>query len=155
MYEIIKNVILRGEYELVDMLDKIDRLWVESKLGFEERNELIELARSDPNPDNSLPEIPKQIEELWDTMKKFENQLKTLSRQVADIANGEEPLPEPEPDPEYPEYVSPTGAHNAYNTGDKMTFQGKKYICKIDNCVWDPLTYPDAWEEVTEGEATT
>lgn len=155
MYEIIKNVILSGEYELVDMLDKIDRLWVESKLTFEERNELIELTRLDPNPDNSLPEISKQIEELWNTMKKFENQLKTLSRQVADIANGDEPLLEPEPDPEYPEYVPPTGAHNAYNTGDKMTFQGKKYICKIDKCVWDPLIYPDAWEEVTEGEGTT
>lgn len=149
MYEIIKNVILSGEYELVDMLDKIDRLWVESKLSFEERNELIELARSDPNPDNSLPEIPKQIEELWDTMKKFENQLKTLSRQVADIANGEEPLPEPE-DPEYPEYVPPTGAHNAYNTGDKMTFKGKKYEAIEDNVVWDPETYPQGWKEVKE-----
>ena len=149
MYEIIKNVILRGEYELVDMLDKIDRLWVESKLSFEERNELIELARSDPNPDNSLPEIPKQIEELWDTMKKFENQLKTLSRQVADIANGEEPLPEPE-DPEYPEYVPPKGAHNAYNTGDKMTFKGKKYEAIEDNVVWDPETYPQGWKEVKE-----
>ena len=149
MYEIIKNVILSGEYELVDMLDKINRLWVESKLSFEERNELIELARSDPNPDNSLPEIPKQIEELWNTMKKFENQLKTLSRQVADIANGEEPLPEPE-DPEYPEYVPPTGAHNAYNAGDKMTFKGKKYEAIEDNVVWDPETYPQGWKEVKE-----
>lgn len=150
MYEIIKNVILSGEYELVDMLDKIDHLWVMSKLSFEERNELIELARSDPNPDNSLPEIPKQIEELWNTMKKFENQLKTLSRQVADIANSEEPLPEPEPDPEYPEYVPPTGAHNAYNTGDKITFEGKKYECLINGCVWNPHDYPQGWKLIEE-----
>lgn len=24
----------------------------------------------------------------------------------------------------------------------------KKYICKIDGCVWSPDAYPSAWEEV-------
>lgn len=26
----------------------------------------------------------------------------------------------------------------------------KKYVCKLDNCVWSPDTYPNAWEEVAE-----
>jgi hypothetical protein len=42
------------------------------------------------------------------------------------------------------------GAHDSYKTGDKITYNGKKYICKMDNCVWSPDTYPAAWEEVTE-----
>ena len=37
---------------------------------------------------------------------------------------------------EYPAWVQPTGAHDAYNTGDKMTYtDGKRYICQMDNCV--------------------
>ena len=51
---------------------------------------------------------------------------------------------------EYPAYIQPTGAHDSYNTGDKVLFNGKKYTCKMDNCVWSPETYPAGWEEVVE-----
>lgn len=50
---------------------------------------------------------------------------------------------------EYPEYKQPLGAHDAYNTGDKVTFKGKKYECIKDNCVWDSETYPDGWKIVS------
>ena len=33
---------------------------------------------------------------------------------------------------EYPEWVQPTGAHDAYNTGDKVSYNGKRYINTID-----------------------
>ena len=59
----------------------------------------------------------------------------------------EEPS-EPEKEEEYPEYVQPQGAHDAYKIGDKITYNNKKYICKLDNCVWSPETYPQAWQEV-------
>ena len=49
---------------------------------------------------------------------------------------------------EFPEFVQPTGTSDAYNTGDKVTFDGKHYECLIDNCVWSPETYPAAWKEV-------
>ena len=55
-----------------------------------------------------------------------------------------------EPADEYPEFVQPTGAHDAYQVGDKVTYNGKKYICKLENCVWSPDTYPAGWEEVVE-----
>lgn len=47
---------------------------------------------------------------------------------------------------EWPEFVQPTSAETAYNTGDKVTFEGQHYICLIDNCTWSPATYPAAWE---------
>ena len=46
-----------------------------------------------------------------------------------------------------PEYVQPTGGHDAYNTGDLVTFEGVVYKCVIDNCVWSPTDYPQAWEK--------
>lgn len=49
---------------------------------------------------------------------------------------------------EYPEWVQPTGAQDAYNTGDKVTYNGKHYECLIDNNTWSPETYPAGWREV-------
>ena len=49
---------------------------------------------------------------------------------------------------EWPEWVQPTGAHDAYNTGDKVTFNGRHYTSKIDGNTWSPEAYPDGWEAV-------
>ena len=45
---------------------------------------------------------------------------------------------------EYPEWVQPTGAHDAYNTGDKVSYNGKHYICTADANVYAPGVY--GWE---------
>lgn len=49
---------------------------------------------------------------------------------------------------EYPEFVKPTGSHDAYKIGDKVTYNGKKYVCKQDNCVYSPDELKSAWELV-------
>lgn len=46
---------------------------------------------------------------------------------------------------EYPEWVQPTGAHDAYNTGDKVSYHGKHYICTADANIYAPDVY--GWEE--------
>ena len=48
---------------------------------------------------------------------------------------------------EYPEWVQPTGAHDAYNTGDKVSYNGKHYISTIDANTYAPDVY--GWEIVT------
>ena len=47
---------------------------------------------------------------------------------------------------EWPEFVQPMGAHDAYKIGDKITYNGQHYICKMDGCVWTPDAYPAGWE---------
>ena len=42
---------------------------------------------------------------------------------------------------EYPEWVQPTGAHDAYNTGDKVSYNGKHYVCTIDGNAYAPDVY--------------
>ena len=42
---------------------------------------------------------------------------------------------------EYPEWVQPTGAHDAYNTGDKVTYNGQHYVCTSDGNVYAPDVY--------------
>ena len=50
---------------------------------------------------------------------------------------------------EWPEWVQPTGAHDAYNTGDKVTYNGKRYVSLIDANVYSQDAYPAGWEEQT------
>lgn len=69
----------------------------------------------------------------------------------------EQPDPAPEPEPEepeptdYPDFVQPTGAHDAYQTGDIVKYNGQLYESTIDNNVWSPDTYPQGWKLYTEG----
>lgn len=45
---------------------------------------------------------------------------------------------------EYPEWVQPTGAHDAYDIGDKVTYNGQRYVCTADANVYAPDVY--GWE---------
>lgn len=63
-----------------------------------------------------------------------------------------EPTPEPEPEPgptTYPDFVQPTGAHDAYKTGDRVVYNGKVYESTMDGNTWSPDAYPQGWTEVT------
>ena len=53
-----------------------------------------------------------------------------------------------DPSNEYPEFKQPTGAHDAYAKGDKVTFEGKHYISLIDANVYSPTAYPAGWNLV-------
>ena len=49
---------------------------------------------------------------------------------------------------EYPQWRQPTGAHDAYNKGDKVSDEGKHWISEIDGNVWKPGTVVGAWSEI-------
>lgn len=50
--------------------------------------------------------------------------------------------------PDVPEWVAPTGGHDAYNLGNKIVFKGKTYESIVDGNVWSPEVYPNGWREV-------
>lgn len=51
---------------------------------------------------------------------------------------------------EIPDFVQPTGAHDAYSVGNKVRYEGKVYESLIDNNIYSPLDYPDGWKEIAE-----
>ena len=51
-----------------------------------------------------------------------------------------------DPSNEYPEFKQPTGAHDAYAKGDKVTFEGSHYISLMDANVYSPTDYPAGWQ---------
>ena len=51
-----------------------------------------------------------------------------------------------DPSIEFPEWVQPTGAHDAYMSGDKCSHNQKHWICNMDYCTYEPGVY--GWDEV-------
>lgn len=47
---------------------------------------------------------------------------------------------------EWPEWKQPTGAQDAYMTGDKVSHNELHWVSTTDNNVWEPGVY--GWEEV-------
>lgn len=129
MFEIVKNVITEGRYDLSEMLRKIDTLWVQGSLTDDEKVGLAELAQSGANASNSI-NVMLKLEELERRVRALEG-----------VSS--------EPSEEYPEYVPGKWYYN----GDKISFDGKRYICTATEgrvCTWNPAEYPDYWEEVNE-----
>ena len=125
MRTIFEQVISRGDYDLTAMLQNIDRYHIEGKLTDEDRESLYALAREGAQP---VYDYAAEIEAIWAAIHALQGQT-------------------PDPD-EWPEFVQPTGAHDAYGVGAQVTYNGQRYRCKLANCVWTPDAYPDAWELV-------
>ena len=148
----MKNVILSKNYKLEDMLNKINVLWLESKLSDEEKTSLISLSRENALAENSYKPLQEQLNNLYKAFDNFKEEVNARLNTLEGKEDVEEPVEE------YPPFVKPNGAHDCYNEGDKITYNEgdkityneKKYICKINGCVWSPDEYPAAWQEVVE-----
>lgn len=143
IYNDIATVIGNGGYDLSDLLHRIDVIYVSGQLTDQEREDLYELARAGAKPEDSLAPVVQRVEALEAWRTEVDAKLSELSGGV------EDPDPE-EPVDEWPEYVQPTGAHDAYWRDDKVTWNGGHYICTAPEgvaCVWDPGTYPAYWEK--------
>lgn len=159
MYDIIKNVIESGRFELVDILKKIDTIWLQGDITEDEKNELVALAQERAKPENSYAPLQAQIDKLATELATVKTQTQANTSDILAIKDKLAetgtvvPEPEPEPSEEYPEYVPPTGAHDAYYKDDKVTYNGKKYICIAPEgtaCVWSPADYPAYWQLVED-----
>ena len=51
-----------------------------------------------------------------------------------------------DPTEEWPDWVQPTGAHDAYEKGSKVSHNDKHWTSDVDNNVWEPGVY--GWTEV-------
>ena len=127
MFNTVKNVLSQGGYNLTDILNKIEVLWVKGKLTDEEQEELVAIARGGAKTENSLDVLVK-LDELEKRIRALEN-------------NTDKPGEET-----YPEYQEGKWYYN----GDKVSFEGENYICIAPQgqvCVWSPKEYPAYWEK--------
>lgn len=142
MKQIIEDTILHGSYKLQTKLLQIDEQEIKGNISKEEKEYLVDLAREHAQRENEYA-------------KDFNERLEELERKVKALeeANKVEEPSEPNEEEvveEYPEYVQPTGGHDSYKIGDKVTFNGKRYVSLIDGNNWSPSVYPQGWKEVGE-----
>lgn len=123
MYNSVLIVIQSGEYNLSDLTKKIDTLWLKSYLTDDERESLTKLAIEKANPDAGLPSFSERMAALEKRVSKLEGNLSS----GGDSGSSD-----------WPEWIRPTGAHNAYAKGSQVTHNGKRYVSKIDANVWEP-----------------
>lgn len=156
MKSIFENVILSGDFDLTDMLKKIKTAWVEGDFSDEERTTLVDLARQHAAPENTFAPLQKQIDNAFSEIAALRSTVEAQSAEIAALRAAVESLggtvqpEEPEPPEEWTEYVQPTGAHDAYQNGDKITYNSEKYICIAPDgvaCVWSPDDYPAYWQK--------
>ena len=123
MYNSVLIVIQSGEYNLSDLTKKIDTLWLKSYLTDDERESLTKLAIEKANPDAGLPSFSERMAALEKRVSKLEGNLSS----GGDSGSSD-----------WPEWVRPTGAHNAYAKGSQVTHNGERYVSQIDANVWEP-----------------
>lgn len=134
MYNVVKSVIETKDYDLADIIRKIDIMWWEGKFTDEQKEELQTLARNGASAGNSV-DVMQKLEEFDKRITALEKALQT------DIPTDDEE------ETTVPEYE----AGKWYYAGDKVTFGGKVYECIAPDgvvCVWNPEDYPAYWEEV-------
>ena len=134
MYNVVKSVIETKDYDLADIIKKIDTLWVQGTFTDEQKEELQTLARNGASAGNSV-----------DVMQKLEEFDKRITALEKAFANSEPK--EDEEETTVPGYE----AGKWYYAGDRVTFEGKVYECIAPDgvvCVWNPKDYPAYWKEV-------
>ena len=151
MKELFLNVINNGDYSLRDMLKKINERHISNDLTDEEKVELEEMARNNAKAINDYAPIEERLEEAFKEIKALKDRVKALEGTETDEPSEDEEQVGGQVE-EYPEYVKPTGGHDAHMKGYKTTYKGKKFISLIDNNVWTPDEYPQGWKEVKEVE---
>lgn len=142
MFETFQTLINAGGYDLADFTERIKTMYVMDELTEDEMKQLLEQAQDNAKPDDSYAPLADRVKALeeWET---------TIEERLAKLESDSstEPGEPEEPGDKWPEYKQPTGAHDAYHTGDKITYNGKHYTCVMDGCVWTPDAYPQGWRE--------
>ena len=161
MFEFFKAQILAGEYDLLKMLERITAVYATGQLTTEEFTQLRTMAQEHANPIDSLAPLEERFDVILERLAAVTASVDALSARVDaleagdDTEPGEDPEPVDPPAPSYPEWVQPLGGHDAYNVGDRVTFNGKVYESTITGNVWAPDVYPAGWKEIIETETET
>ena len=148
MYEVVKNVIASKNYDLKDILGKIESVWVQSRITDEQKAELIDLARQNAEVQQSI-DVMLKLEELDKRVKANEEAIKKLTETEEAPEEGGETV-----EPTFPEYE----VGKWYYSGDIVMFEGKAYKCIAPGgvvCTWSPAEYPAYWEVYVEDAPLT
>lgn len=77
----------------------------------------------------------------------FDGRIWEVIEETTETPEGEE-TEETTEQPTAPAYRQPSGGHDAYKQGDRVTYNGAVYESTIPNNVWSPSDYPQGWKKL-------
>ena len=142
MFETMQTIINTGDYDLADLTKRIKTLYALGELSEDEMTQLLDSAAANANQDAMLPDVPERVGALETRIAAVEERVGKLE------AGGMEPVEPEEPVDEWPEWVRPTSKDTQYHKGDKVTFNGRHYVCVKNNVSSSPEEDSKRWQLV-------
>lgn len=149
-YTSMEAYLIETKYDLEEMIKvRLPELLVRGLISSEEYDELVLVAKE--NASAKYASIEDQLQTLATELESLKTEITQLKSKVLELegTKSEEPTVN-----EYPLWKQPTGAHDAYYTGDKMTYtDGNKYECvapKGYGVTYGPDVLSEMWQKVEE-----
>lgn len=156
IYPIIKQVIKDKNYNLADLLEKIEKRCIEGAITEEERDELITLANE--NADASMSDAPlkNQVAALFDIVTELALKIKQL-KEAKEETDSEAPEEETQEET-YPEWQRHNGiGKNPWQDGSTCIHNERYWLSHVNDNVWEPGAlgvYENIWEDITDQVST-
>lgn len=156
-YSIVASVIAQGDYNLDELIPKIDAFWLKGQLTDEQHTELVQQAQDNADPMVGL-ELAKMVNQLGQQITALESRVTALesartSQTVGstesgnDGGEGGESTQDPA-DPVPPEWQTGMIVY----AGARVTYNGHVYECIAPEnmpCTWNPDRKPDYWKLIS------
>lgn len=159
------QIAIWGERKRITIHKKVDSPEEIVNKKLDEQNQVIsivfvQMAQDGIFDDVTISEHPTLFPE-WDenwtgkanTILRDGGALYRSIHDITNVAQNTKPSETPsmwtriaDPNEEYPEWVQPIGAHDAYSIGDKVSHLDKHWVSTTDANIWQPSVY--GWEEV-------
>ena len=142
MFETFQTIINAGGYDLSDLTERIKTLYAMGELTEDEMKQLLDSAAANADQDTMLPDVSERVGAL-------ETRIAAVEERVGKLESGGVEQGEPEePVDEWPEWVRPVSKDTQYHKGDKVTFNGRHYMCVKNNVSASPDEDPKRWQLV-------
>lgn len=140
MFDTFQTIINAGGYDLADLTQRIKVVYAMGELTEDEMTQLLDSAAANANQDAMLPDVSERVGALETRIAAVEERVGKLE------AGGAEPSEPEEPAGEWPEWVRPTSKDTQYRKGDKVTFNGRHYMCVKNNVSSSPDEDSKSWQ---------
>lgn len=109
-----------------------------------EDGEVYEAAR------DGIVHTPEESPEDWRLIERHDTEPPEDPDEDEDEDPGDDDQDNDDPGLIFPEWVKPTGAHDAYEEGDVVTFEGQAWESLISANTWKPTENPSGWQQVDD-----
>lgn len=151
MKETILEVIASGVYNLMDLLRKIDVLWLQSSITDDERQELIVAAQENANPEYSYSDAQYQLNQVFERLGVLETDMVAVKKAIEQLGGS---TTDPEPGEEWPDWYAWDGTGKCpWQRDSKCTHNARRWLSQVDKNIWEPGApgvHDTIWKEAVE-----